>query len=377
MKISYITTYDATDIHNWSGLGYYISNALANQNAEIEYIGNLDVQSDLWLNMKRMYYHLANKSYDISRDPNVAKGFSKQAESRISLDSDIIFSPGSIPIANIKSNKPKVIYTDATFAGMINYYDNYSNFCNETIRQANLLEQKALDESSLVIYASDWAAQTAINHYKVNPDKIKVVPFGANISEEKNIEEIKKIVKNRSRLECHLLFIGVEWQRKGGDIAVEITERLNELGLKTTLHVVGMNKLPIHNLPDFIINHGFISKSSPEGIRRMEQLFEENHFLLVPSKAEAFGLVYAEANAFAMPSFATKTGGITTVIKDDINGKTFSLDALVDDWVKYIFTSFTDSKRYHDFCLSSYAEFKDRLNWNIAGISLMKLLRDI
>ncbi len=31
MKIAYVTTYDATDVGQWSGLGYYIPQSLKNQ----------------------------------------------------------------------------------------------------------------------------------------------------------------------------------------------------------------------------------------------------------------------------------------------------------------------------------------------------------
>ena len=38
---------------------------------------------------------------------------------------------------------------------------------------------------------------------------------------------------------CKLLFIGSDWYRKGGDIAVEIAGSLNAMGLKTELTMLG------------------------------------------------------------------------------------------------------------------------------------------
>ena len=42
LKIAYITTYDATDVNNWSGLGYYIAKTLEKHVGDIEYVGNLN-----------------------------------------------------------------------------------------------------------------------------------------------------------------------------------------------------------------------------------------------------------------------------------------------------------------------------------------------
>ena len=66
-------------------------------------------------------------------------------------------------------------------------------------------------------------------------------------------------MNSRSIKTLNLLFIGVDWIRKGGDLAVTITKNLNDLGIKTTLHIVGIEKLPFENTPDFIVNHGYIN----------------------------------------------------------------------------------------------------------------------
>jgi glycosyltransferase involved in cell wall biosynthesis len=377
MKISYITSYDALDIHNWSGLGYSIARMLEAQNADIDYIGNLKTQLSLILGSKKLLSKITGKKFLIERDLNVGRLYAEQIQSRLKSDSSIIFSPGSVSIALLETIKPKVFYTDATFAGMLGFYDAFSNICAETIRNANFLEQKALESSKLVLYSSDWAARTAIENYIVDPSKIKVVPFGANVMCNRDLGDIKEMIQCRSLTECNLLFIGVEWKRKGGNLAVKIAEELNILGLKTKLHIVGLNKIPIKNPPDFIINHGFISKSTKEGNDRLNKLFALSHFLLVPSIAEAYGLVFCEANSFGLPGISTNVGGISTIIRNDVNGKMFSLDSEVSEWCNYILENFTEHSKYMDLCLSSFNEYKNRLNWDVAGKMIMKFLKDL
>jgi glycosyltransferase involved in cell wall biosynthesis len=378
MKISYVTTYDALDIHNWSGLGYSIAKMLENQNADINYIGNLQTQLNFILKIKRRFYReFSEKTFDISREPFVAKRYAEQVQTKLTTNTDIVFSPGSIPIALLETKKPKVFYTDATFAGMLGFYDYFSNLCAETIKHGNYLEQKALESSELIIFSSDWAAKTAIDNYGINPNKIKVVPFGSNINCKRKLDDIKNIINDRSVNTLNLLFLGVDWVRKGGDFAVKIASELNNSGLKTKLHIAGIQKLPFDNIPDFIINHGYISKSTQEGINRIEQLLSNSHFLILPSLADCTPVVYSEANSFGLPCITTNVGGIPTIIKNEINGKLFSLNADVLEWCEYISNSFTDKAKYNALCMSSFGEYENRLNWNVAGKTIMNLMKEI
>ncbi len=376
MNIDYITTYDASDVHNWSGSGYFIANALKEQAANLRFLGSLQVKSPLLLNLKSAIYRFSKKKFLAEREFSVASLYAKKLSGLISADTDIIFSPGTIPIALLKTSKPKVFYTDATFAGMIGFYDEFSGLAEETIQHGNDIEQKALDSCSLAIFASDWAAQTAIDHYQVNPSKVKVVPFGANIISNRDYSSIREMVAARSSVECHLLFMGVDWTRKRGDFSVAVAKGLNELGLKTTLHVVGIKNLPA-GLPDFVVDHGFISKSTREGLDKIDHLMSSCHFLILPTKAEAYGLVFCEAGSFGLPSVATNVGGIPSIIEDGINCKMFSLSTPETDYVTYIYSVFTDRVRYEELAYSSFDRYEKRLNWKVAGKSIVDLLEKL
>lgn len=378
MKISYVTSYDAENIHNWSGLGFNIAQALKQQGNNLDFIGNLESRANAIIRLKSMCYNrIIKRPFHIEREPYIAQQYAKQILSRLKKDTDILFSPGTIPISLLESNKLKVFYTDATFAGMIGFYDSFSNLSKETIRHGNYLEQAALDSANLAIYSSDWAAQTAIKYYNVNPEKIKVVPFGANLDSIKTYREVQSIISTRSLTECHLLFLGVDWKRKGGDMALRIADKLNSLGIKTILHIAGIKDFPYKKVPQYVINHGFISKSTQAGKDKIESLLSMCHFLILPTKADCTPVVYSEANSFGLPCISTNVGGISTIIKDELNGKTFSLYDTENTYSEYISSIFCDKTRYNDLCCSSFNEFETRLNWSVAGKSITNLLHQL
>ena len=97
MRLSYITTYDALDVNNWSGLGYYISKALTDQGNTMNYIGNLDRNLAASTLLNAFYYRkLLKKGYPLDRDLAVVKAYANQIREKIGSDTDVLFSPGSI-----------------------------------------------------------------------------------------------------------------------------------------------------------------------------------------------------------------------------------------------------------------------------------------
>jgi hypothetical protein len=89
---------------------------------------------------------------------------------------------------------------------MVDFYPDFTNLCTETIRHGNEMEQSALSRCRLAIYSSEWAANSAIQHYNVNPTKVRVVPFGANIECDRRIEDIARIASSKTFNVIKLLF---------------------------------------------------------------------------------------------------------------------------------------------------------------------------
>jgi len=274
MKLAYVTQYDSTNIINWSGLGYYIAQSLLENNILVEYIYPLKEKYSIFFKGKQyLYKYLFNKKYLRDREPVILKSYAQQIAKKLSGRSiDIVFSPGTIPIAYLECKQPIVFWTDSTFAGMIDFYPNWSNLSKKTIWNGNTMERFALNRCSLAIYSSEWAAQTAINYYKIDPSKIKVIPFGANIECNRNLEDIKEMVNLRSSNKCKLLFLGVDWLRKGGDVALKVAEELNKSGLETELTIIGCKPILNKPLPNFVKTLGFISKKTEKGKSEINSL---------------------------------------------------------------------------------------------------------
>ncbi len=388
MKVAYVSTHDASDVRAWSGLTYHMAQSLLNQSIQLHFVGNLAEKYANLFRLKQLFYKFgAQKIYLRDREPYILKAYSQQAQQQLfKLEKlhkiDLIFCPGTYVSAYLESSKPIVFWSDATFASMINFYPEFTNLCAETIKNGFLMEQSALDRCKLAIYSSDWAAQSAIKNYQVDQNKVKVVSFGANIACDRTTQDLESIVNARSEKKCKLLFIGVNWRRKGGDVALEVVKRLNNSGVDAELTIVGCEPDAQNPLPNFVKSLGFISKSSAAGRQKLDELLAESHFLILPSVADCTPVVFSEANSFGLPCISRKVGGIPTIIKDDINGKLFDfnpqdLNSEINEYCAYLENIFTNYAEYKKLAMSSFCEYELRLNWQVAGKALKDLFMQI
>lgn len=385
MKIAYITLYDVLNQASWSkhvqgicAAGYYMSKHLEDEDTAIEYLRPHRKKFSLLTKVKwSLYRYTYKKDYYRWLEPLVVKNYARQIETQFKkIDADIILSPESaVNIAYVQSKQPIVLWTDTTLSSLINFYPYMSNLCQENIKNLHKIEAEGLKRCALIIYTSEWAARVASQTYGIASNKIKVIPWGANMTCDRRIDDIKCIVNSRVTDTCKLLFIGVDWQRKGGDIALQVVKELNLAGLKTELTVLGCHpKNQI--LPEFVKCLGFVSKSTPLGLETMNKLFCESHFLILPSRAETFGHVFCEASSFGVPSLATNIAGVPTVV-NGLNGKTFSLDAMIEEYCTYISNLFTDYSQYKKLAISSFYEYQTRLNWHVATHNAKLLMKDL
>lgn len=389
MKITYVSRYDISNTESWSqgriganSNGYYKAQALKNQFPLFEYISPLENKSPLTSKLlfkakKYLYKNLSKKVYHAWTEPSVNKSYAHQITQKLSSDSSIVVCPEMNPVAYLECEQPIVLWTTNLYTELIDFYSEYFNLCRATTQNLKTIDKLALNKCRLAVFPSDWAAETAITTYQVDQSKIRVVPYGANTESDKTVEDIKDLVEARPLNKCKLLFLGLDWFRKGGDVALEVASELQKSGLDVELTIVGCQPTTNENLPDFINSLGFINRFTKEGFEKINDLIAQSHFLVVPSRAETYGNVFCEASSFGVPSVSTDVGGIPTIIKDDLNGKTFSKDADIAEYCTYILNTFSNYSRYKELALSSFNQYQTRLNWSVAGQSMKKLLMEL
>lgn len=378
MKLVYATDFDSKNIHNWSGLGVYYGKMLSKAGFDLSYLSDLNLPNPFFHFLKRHYAkRIWEKTYSPRFNAAVSKNYATIIHSRVQAGTHIL-SPNTVILANLNKNLKTILYADATLESLLKFYPEYSRFTKACLADGKQIDQQAIDNSDLLIYTSKWAANSAVDDYNANPSKIFIVPFGANLDFTPDTDEAKQIIKKREiHTHINLLFLGVDWERKGGDYALKVTDTLNEAGIPATLHIAGIRHLSSKINRRYIINHGYISKATAAGQKKLSAIIAASNFLILPSLADCTPVSFSEANAFGVPCLVSNVGGHKGIIENGVNGMVNQHDEFVENSVKYILTLRENDTAYHQLCSSSYEKYRTELNWITSGEKISKLIKSI
>ena len=376
MKIALLTAFDSQDRRTWSGTNYFIAQSLQKYCGSVSYIGPLPhSQQEL---VGRIIHKgtrvLLKKNFRYYSSFLFAKKYARIANQWLSkVPVDLIVAPaGATEIALLDTTIPIMLVEDATYTLLHNYHPGFSNLIKRSFDEMQAIQRLAIKKADLLIYSSRWAAGSAIEDYGADPHKVHVVHFGANFE----TSPPKHLALTRKRSDrCRLLFVGVNWQYKGGDIAFETLLKLEEIGIATELIVCGC-------IPPETFSHKnmkvvpFLDKNDEQQYKELEKLYMGADFLLLPTRNDCTPIVCCEANAFGLPVIITHTGGIPDIVRNGENGFTLPYHARGDEYANVIASVYCDEQRYTDLVHSSRAAFDDRLNWDIWGTAVKNILAE-
>lgn len=361
MNIAFLSSLDPTNIQNWSGTLYYMFHSLKKKH-DIVWIGG-----KLYNDIAEFHYkshkqkNFIPEEYALLFGERLSKWFSQECY-------DFIICRDYFFLAYLLTDIPVIYIGDTTFR-LFNSYLNCTN--PEFILLAEELEKRAIQKATHIVYASQWAKNSAIRDYYADPLKISVFEFGANIDE---------IVINGAlppiKSTCNLLFIGKNWKWKGGDKVIEIYRTLKQRGISCTLTIIGST--PPESLNDTeIYLYPYLDKSTEYGKIKFREIFRQTHFLIAPTLFDCFGIVYAEAAAYGIPALTSDVGGVTQAIHDGENGFLFPVNCSADCYVEQIVKLYSNISQYTLLRETVQRHYKDRLNWNVWLERMNKLFTNI
>jgi glycosyltransferase involved in cell wall biosynthesis len=374
IHIAFISALDAKNKKSWSGIPYYMARALEKQSAKVSYLGPANPILALFFGkaISFLAQKILGKRFDYIHSKRISKAYSKIFSSKLrENDYNVIVAPAaSSCIANLKTDIPIIYTSDCTFNNVLNYYPAYTDLTKASTKQGLEIEKKTIEKSAIVTFPSAWAANSAIKDYNKDLSKVHVFPYGANIDKA---PEKEKVLSKKKGKTCRLLFLGVMWERKGGNIAFDTLKELINAGIEAELTVCGCvpPKSYVHEKMKVI---PFLNKNDEKDYKAFCDLLLNSDFLILPSRKECFGIAFCEASAFGLPSLAANTGGIAGAIKEGVNGFLLPLEAAGKDYAKIIANIFNDDQYYYNLVKSSRDLYESLLNWDVWAQKVMQLI---
>lgn len=368
-RIAYVIGQDPGDRRTWSGIGFscleqlrrfYDVDIVLGRNTLIE--GTIRLCIMVW--RKLCFSHSLGNFISIvskSKGRRISRILAKKKY-------DGIFLIGTDLGAYLKTDVPILYFSDATFNLMVGYY--WPNASRISIREGDIMQKRCLENSTYCMFASKWALDDAVNYYGIPRDKCLIGKFGANVdtSSFAHAAPDDKTV--------NLLFVGVDWKRKGGDIAVECVRQLNDIDKSRCyiLHLVGVK--PPYKIEDSNIKvYGFLNRNIPEQQKLMISLREKADIFILPTQAECAGIVFCESSAYGIPSITYDTGGIGDYVVNGENGYRLPPGSSGKDFARVIADLLNTPGKLAYMGRRAQEMYSTELNWNHLGDTIHEVLK--
>jgi glycosyltransferase involved in cell wall biosynthesis len=193
------------------------------------------------------------------------------------------------------------------------------------IDQALAFERRVYHGQTRIFTMSEYLRNSFVDDFGVPAER--VVTIGGAI----NLDAIPQPVAGKRYDTQQLLFVGIDFERKGGWIVLEAFQRLRNQFPRAVLHIVGPSRLAIPpQLQSGVVFHGYLSKSDPQDKAKIEELFRRCVLFVMPSLYEPFGIAPLEAMVHEIPCLVSDGWALRETVRPGQNGATVAVGSVED-----------------------------------------------
>ena len=270
---------------------------------------------------------------------------------------------------NVDINNDYYLYRDMAYACYPYALDKFNNDGNDYgrgmlrhISKKALIkrienEKRLIERSKCNFFMGQWNVDLLNSKYSCYTDKFISVGGGINKELHCNVSTTN---------EKKILFVGIDFLRKGGDVVVEAYKILKEKYDKDAELIIA----------------GADYKSSEEGITclgklnrdELSKVFSTSSVFCMPSRFEAYGLVFLEAQCYGLPIVAYDDYEMHYFVKEGINGyliKEHSAEELAETLHKAL-----NNKKMINYMRENAISFKDQHSWDAVAKKIAEVINE-
>ncbi len=206
-------------------------------------------------------------------------------------------------------------YHDANFAQALRSPEFPREISQRRIARVMQYERDVYDGIDVIFTMSDYLRSTFIESFGVAPDRVKTIGAGINFTAMPQVPADKAYDTKR------LLFIGANFQRKGGPQLLQAFQRVRTAHPSARLYLVGPRNLTFPAEVSAGVEYvGFLSKKDPAQMQRLSQILATASLFVMPSLYEPFGIAPLEAMAHGIPAVLTDSWAFPEMVTPGVNG---------------------------------------------------------
>lgn len=361
-----VTVEDPYSPKSWSGTPYNMLKSLEKRFERVSVLSSQVPKRNLLGAALRFIF--GRKKYPLWMTRAALKAYANRLNDAVEkLRPDIVLCISSQHLIYAKElDLPVFMISDAPWMAYKEAYRKYEALPLLS-RQYARQEAAVARRISGVIYPTPWACKEAEIRFGIAGDKVQRIPFGANTFCPSTDVQVLRSVRLRTLDRLNFLFVGKDWERKGGPLALALVKCLNERGFSAQLHVVGCRPEIDADALRHVRLHGYLSPGKADDSAKLLDAFARADFFLVPSHAECFGLVFAEAQSYGLPCISLDSHGIPGVVEDGKTGLLFDSSTPVEQIADEVTRLIKDRPAYVAMALAARLKFTQELNWDSFG----------
>lgn len=280
----------------------------------------------------------------------------------------------SIPVLEISENvevkNDYYLYRDMSYACYPYVLDKFTNdntdyghgmlkhISKDALKQRIVNEAELVNKSKGTFFMGQWTVEILNNIYP--NDKGKFIAVGGGLSKEFENLELNKTYNKK------ILFCGIDYLRKGGDLVEKAFKIVKEKYDKDAeLIIVGSE---INNNIEGVTYTGRINK------KELSKYFNECSIFCMPSRFEAYGLVFLEAQCYGLPIVAVDDYEMHYFVEDGVNGyliKNYNANELAVALDKAL----NNKEMIKNVC-NNAAQFQKEHTWNSVAKKISNVINE-
>lgn len=252
---------------------------------------------------------------------------------------------------------PHFTIIDITVAAGRPSYRNLFHSSEHALNMLDSFQHKVYACSTGVFSMGGYVRDSLVSDYQVPPYRAHSIGAGPNI----DLGHRSDVTASRK-----ILFVGTDWQRKGGPDLLAAFRKVRQNHQDATLEIIGCN-------PD--INEGGVRVVGRVPRHELHNYFSTARMFALPTVHEAFGIVFVEALHFGLPIVATSIGAIPEMVRHGVNGyrvKPGDVEALANALDQLL----SDDELADAFGEASY-EHAIKFSWDAAAEVLVDKINEL
>jgi glycosyltransferase involved in cell wall biosynthesis len=234
---------------------------------------------------------------------------------------------------------------------------------------AAVAEQRRVYESAAGIFTfSEYVRQSFLRDYRLAPERVITVHAGPNFDPESIAPPTRGLDAAHAPT---ILFVGREFDRKGGPVLLEAFRRVRAAVPNAKLLIAGPKTLDVQEPGvEFL---GYLQKSEPAEAARLAAAFADADVFCLPTRHEPFGIVVLEAMFNGLPVVATDIWAIPEMVVDGETGFTVARDdaVVLADRLVRLLSQPDVARRLGD---AGRVRAHERFTWNKVAETMLRVM---